>query len=82
MICGIVVGQTTPGFECFLWAYLTGVGDVQVSFDMPPQVLLSRHDLSTSDTPELDTAALEMLCHHRVQAGIEVWEESQGEEVK
>ena len=76
VVRGIVVGQTTPGFERFLRAYLTGVGDVQVSFNMPPQVLLCRHDLSTSETPELDTAALKMLCHHRVQAGIEVWEGS------
>ena len=76
MVRGIVVGQTTPGFERFLRTYLTGVGDVQVSFYMSPQVLLCRHDLSTSKTPELDTAALKMLCHHRVQAGIEVWEGS------
>ena len=74
VIKGVMVGQAASRLETLLLANATGMQEIQMGFNVPPQIFLSCHRLATRKTLELHNPFILLFCHHWVQAGIEVWE--------
>ena len=64
VIKGVMVGQAASRLETLLLANATGMQEIQMGFNVPPQIFLSCHRLATRKTLELHNPFILLFCHH------------------